>query len=156
MFFCCIRCSVVLFLISIKLYEKVALFRLRDTREGWPLLTVGTEVNGEGTKWVLFVVRARRAVTRDFYLALAALVSPVHFFFPRRTLFQFMCLYRPATWAGSRAGPPVSECVSPLGFNFFCSFKYFRKVLAITVLFSPFPVLFHLSNNLCSLVYSLT
>jgi hypothetical protein len=24
-----------------------------------------------------------------------------------------MCPRRPATWAGSRAGPPVSECVSP-------------------------------------------
>ncbi len=34
-------------------------------------------------------------------------------FFPRRRLFQFMCPHRPATWAGSRAGPPVSECLSP-------------------------------------------
>ncbi len=25
-----------------------------------------------------------------------------------------MCLHRPATWAGRRAGPPISECVSPL------------------------------------------
>jgi hypothetical protein len=23
-----------------------------------------------------------------------------------------MCPHRPATWAGSRAGPPVSECAS--------------------------------------------
>ncbi len=35
-------------------------------------------------------------------------------FFPHRTLFQFMCPHRHATWAGSRAGPPVSECVSPV------------------------------------------
>jgi hypothetical protein len=33
------------------------------------------------------------------------------YFFPRRT--QLMCPSRPATWAGSRAGQPVSECVSP-------------------------------------------
>ncbi len=32
-------------------------------------------------------------------------------FFLHRTLFQLMCNHRPATWAGSRAGPPVSECV---------------------------------------------
>jgi hypothetical protein len=25
-----------------------------------------------------------------------------------------MCPHCPATWAGSRAGPPVSECVSPV------------------------------------------
>ncbi len=36
-------------------------------------------------------------------------------FFPHRTLFQFMCLHRPVTCAGSRAGPPVSECVSTVG-----------------------------------------
>ncbi len=35
------------------------------------------------------------------------------YFFPQRTLFKFMCPYRPASWAGSHAGPPVSECVSP-------------------------------------------
>jgi hypothetical protein len=57
---------------------------------------------------------ARHAGTRDFYPGLAALVSPItKYFFPHHTLFQFMCTHRPATWAGSRAGPPVSECVSP-------------------------------------------
>jgi hypothetical protein len=35
------------------------------------------------------------------------------YFFTHRTQFQFMCPHRLATWAGSRAGPPVSECVSP-------------------------------------------
>ncbi len=39
---------------------------------------------------------ARRAGTRDFYPTLAALV---------------ICPHRPATWAGSRAGPPVSKCL---------------------------------------------
>jgi hypothetical protein len=53
----------------------------------------------------------RRADTRDFYPALAALVGPGQNIFPHRTLFLFMCPHRPATWAGSRAGPPISECV---------------------------------------------
>ncbi len=62
---------------------------------------------------------ARRAGTRDYYSALAALVSQYEFFFRHRALFQFMCPHRPATWAASRAGPPVSECVSPvLTYNF--------------------------------------
>jgi hypothetical protein len=36
------------------------------------------------------------------------------YLFPHRTLFQFMCPHHLGTWAGSRAGPPVSECVSPV------------------------------------------
>jgi hypothetical protein len=58
---------------------------------------------------------AHRAGTRDFYPALAAPVSPVqNIIFPQRTLFQFICLNGPATWAGSHAEPPVSEFVSPV------------------------------------------
>jgi hypothetical protein len=50
-----------------------------------------------------------------FYPALAALVSPVkNVSFPHRTLFKFMCRHFPATWAGSRTRPPLSECVSTL------------------------------------------
>jgi hypothetical protein len=61
---------------------------------------------------------AHRVGTRDFYPALAALVSPVHkYSFSHRTIFQFMCPHRPATWAGSRAGPPIFECVSPVALN---------------------------------------
>jgi len=30
------------------------------------------------------------------------------YFFPGRTLFIFLCPHRPASWAGSRAGSPVS------------------------------------------------
>ncbi len=37
----------------------------------------------------------------------------IKYVFPHRTLINFMCLHRPAAWAGSRAGPPVSKCVSP-------------------------------------------
>jgi hypothetical protein len=62
--------------------------------------------------WLVFL--ARHASTRDFYPALTTPVTPVqvqNIFFPCRTLFYFMCRHRPATWAGSRAGSPVSKCV---------------------------------------------
>jgi hypothetical protein len=64
------------------------------------------------------VLWAHHVGTRDFYHSFAALVSPVQniFFLPVH-FFQFMCPHRPATWAGSCAGPPVSECVSPLQSN---------------------------------------
>ncbi len=51
---------------------------------------------------------ACRAGTRDFCSALAALVSLVQNSFPHPTLFQFICPHHPASWAGSRAGSPVS------------------------------------------------
>ncbi len=35
-----------------------------------------------------------------------------------------MCSLRPATWEGSRAGPPVSECVSPAAHS--SSFRHFH------------------------------
>ncbi len=58
---------------------------------------------------------ARRAGTRDFILPWLLWSALNKLFFPHHTLFQFMCPHRPATWAGSRAGPPVSKCVSPGG-----------------------------------------
>ncbi len=73
----------------------------------------------EALPWL--VILARRAGTRDFFPALAALVSPVQNFFPHRTLFQFVCPHRPSTWAVRRAGPPVSECVTVFGFAYFGS-----------------------------------
>jgi hypothetical protein len=61
----------------------------RETREGWPLLTVETEVNGDsqstnerGIPWLVG--------------------------WACRTLFRFFCPHRPASWAVSRAGSPVS------------------------------------------------
>jgi hypothetical protein len=52
---------------------------------------------------------ACRAGTRDFGPALAALVGPLqNIIFPRRTLIQFINPHRPASWAGCRAGSPVS------------------------------------------------
>ncbi len=52
--------------------------------------------------------RARHAGTRDFYPAMAALVSTVQNIFPHRKLFLIVSLHRPATGANSRAGSPVS------------------------------------------------
>ncbi len=52
---------------------------------------------------------ARCAGTRDFYPCLGCSSrSSTKYFFLHRTLFHFMCPYRPATWAGSRAGSPFS------------------------------------------------
>jgi hypothetical protein len=72
------------------------LYRTRETREGWPLLTVETEANGtqrvqmkEAFPWL--VRWALRTATREFfYPALAALVSPVQNSFSSPcTLLQF-------------------------------------------------------------------
>ncbi len=37
-----------------------------------------------------------------------------NYYFPHRTLFRFISPHRPATWAGSRAGSPVSVSLAPL------------------------------------------
>jgi hypothetical protein len=87
----------------------------REAGEGCPLLTVETDANGDS--WSInergpsltgsFGSSCR--YKRFFYLALTALVSPVqNIFFPYRTLCHFICPHRPATWARSRAGSPVS------------------------------------------------
>ncbi len=84
----------------------------RETREGWPLLTVETEVNGDskntnGRSPSLVVVHwACCADTREFRSTLAGLVGPVQniFFFTIHYLNSFV----PVSWAGSRAESPVS------------------------------------------------
>jgi len=54
-------------------------------------------------------------VQEIFYPALAALVSPVQNIFSLAVhYFNLPVANRPTTWAGSRAGPLVSECVSPI------------------------------------------
>ncbi len=61
----------------------------RETGEGEPLLTIETEVNGDSKSTIeigkldfpLWVRCTCRAVTRDFYSALAALVGPVQYIF---------------------------------------------------------------------------
>ncbi len=52
---------------------------------------------------------ACRAGTRDFGSALAALVGPVQNIFSSPYTISIMFVpHRPASWAGSRAGSPVS------------------------------------------------
>jgi hypothetical protein len=48
---------------------------------------------------------------RDLILPACSGQPSTNYSFPHRTLFQLMCPHRPSTGAGSRAGPPVSECV---------------------------------------------
>ncbi len=57
---------------------------------------------------------AHCAGTRDFILPWLLCSAQYRIFFPLRTLFKFMCPSRQATWAGSHAWPPVSECVSSM------------------------------------------
>jgi hypothetical protein len=89
----------------------------RETREGWTLLTVETEMNGnsKGTNVPWLAQWARLSGTRDSYAALAALVRSVQsfFFFSSYTTYSIYDPHCPATWAGSRAGTPVSACASP-------------------------------------------
>ncbi len=83
---------------------------IREIREGWLLLTVETEVNGDtksanerGPSLVGFggfVVPVKETPA----LGRSGQASTKYF-----TLFPFMCLLRPVTWAGRRAGPFVSE-----------------------------------------------
>ncbi len=58
---------------------------------------------------------ARRAGTRHFYPALAAMVRPVqNIFSSPYTIFIYVSP-SPRNLAGSRAGPPISDCVSRTG-----------------------------------------
>ncbi len=63
-----------------------------------------------GLPW-LFVGLVMPVLETFFYPALAALFSPVQniFFLTVHYIFQLKCPHRPASWPGSRAGPPVSE-----------------------------------------------
>ncbi len=80
---------------------------LGETREGWPLLTAETEVNGDSKNtnergfslvaWFVVLVSPEK---RFFCSALAALVGPVQNFFPHRTLFQSLLGMQPWWVAG--------------------------------------------------------
>ncbi len=84
-------------------------YEQRDYREGWwSLLTVETEANGDSRSILYRVLHwlvcwACRADTRKFYPVLAALFGQVQNVYPHYTLFNSVCPYRSATWAGSRA-----------------------------------------------------
>ncbi len=64
----------------------------------------------------------------DFLSCLGCSCQPsTKYFFPHRTMFQIMCPHSSATWAGSRAGPPVSACVSVDTFTSRILFKEKQK-----------------------------
>ncbi len=80
-----------------------------------PLLTVETEANEDskstnerGPALVASLVLSCRYKRFSFCLGCSRRPS-TKYFFPHRTSFQFLCPHRPASWAGSRAGSPVSQ-----------------------------------------------
>ncbi len=77
----------------------------RETREGWPLLTVETEVNGD------LKSTNERGPSLVGSLGLSCWCY-YNRFFPHRTLLQFLVPHPPARWAGRRARSPVSKYVS--------------------------------------------
>ncbi len=103
-----------------KLYNTIVLpgqhsfVYIRKTIEGWPLLTV-LKLRWMGTQGVQMKVVlvgcfrwACRAGTRKFCPALAALVGPIQNIFFLTVHSSIHCPYRQASWAGSRAGSPIS------------------------------------------------
>jgi hypothetical protein len=76
----------------------------RETRVGWPLQSVETEVNGD----------SKRKNDRGPSLvgSLDSLCWDIRFwsllYFPHCTLFHFISPHRPATWAGMHAGSPIA------------------------------------------------
>jgi hypothetical protein len=86
----------------------------RATRERWPFLTVESEWGLKEFKWKgSFLCRFVELVVPVQEICFPPwLWRPYKIFFPYRTLFLFLCPHRPASWAGSLAGSPVSEYVS--------------------------------------------
>ncbi len=92
---------------------------LRDTR-GLVRLTVDPKVNGDSRS------TNERDPSFGGSLGLSCQYKRISFclgcpswpstkyFLLHRTLFEFFCPHRPASWAGSRAGSPVSQYVSPV------------------------------------------
>jgi hypothetical protein len=81
--------------------------RVRETREGWPQLTVETVVNEDSKStndkapFLVMVRWACRAGTRDFCPALTDLVGPEKItFFPHHSLFQFFFPHCPCSKLG--------------------------------------------------------
>ncbi len=84
----------------------------RETREGWPLLTVETEAIGdfnEYKKGPSLVGSLGSSCRYKICLSCIGCSGPVqNTFFPRHTLFHFISPHCPKSWACRRAGWPVS------------------------------------------------
>jgi hypothetical protein len=90
-------------------------FELPERLErGWPLLTVETEANGDSRSthemdpflgWFAGLVVA---IYKRFLSCLGCSSWPsTKYVFPRHTLFYYICLHCPASWAISYAASPV-------------------------------------------------
>ncbi len=93
-------------------------YTTRDTREGWPLLTVETEVNGDskstnerGPSLVSSLGSSYRYTRLLSYLGCSMVSLEQNIFSSPYAISIYAQPHRPETWAGSRRGPPVSECV---------------------------------------------
>jgi hypothetical protein len=86
----------------------------RKTKEGWPLLTVETEVNGDSKSINERVPSLLGSLGlseqyKRFFVCLGCSSQPcTKYLFPQCTLFQFLFPHRQASWAGSHAWSPVS------------------------------------------------
>jgi hypothetical protein len=88
----------------------------RNTREGWPLMPVETELNGDPKSTnerdpSLVVCWACRAGTRDFCSALAALVGPGQNIFPRHTFFPLLYIVQQAGQAAVLGHVSLPTCL---------------------------------------------
>jgi hypothetical protein len=84
-----------------------SLFFIRESREGWLLLSAETEVNGDskstnerGPFLVVYLGLSVRYKRFLFRLGCSSQPSTKNFFLTIYTLFQFLCPHCPASWAG--------------------------------------------------------
>jgi hypothetical protein len=89
-------------------------YNICGTREGWPLLTVATELNGDSTRTndrgpsFVASLDSPCRYNRFLYCLGCSSQPSTQYYFPRRTLFHFISRHHPATWAVRCAGPPIS------------------------------------------------
>jgi hypothetical protein len=107
-------------------------------REGWPLLTVETEANGDSRStyergkgvlhWLGSLCRYN-----TFLSCLGCSRPSTIYYFPHHTLFHFLSPHCPATWGGNRAAslrlPAIGELKGQVK-----SLFYFRKFPNVSVL----------------------
>jgi hypothetical protein len=87
---------------------------IRETREGWPLVTVEIEANGDSKSTndrgpSLVGSLDSSCWYNRFLSGLGCSSQPsTKHYFPHHTLFHFISTHCPATWAGWSAESPVS------------------------------------------------
>ncbi len=123
---------------SLENRRKYCLKLIMRTREGCHLPpTAETEANGDlgstNERGSSQVSSGSSCLYQRFLSCVGCSSKPcTKSIFPPRTLFHFMCPHRPASWAGSRAGSPVSEFMKTFSCCSICFFNYFLAVNAHT------------------------